>query len=45
MHTYKGRKMGRGLEHFFDEGAKLENQVLEDPYEKKAFETLKKKIS
>jgi replication-associated recombination protein RarA len=43
MHTYRGRKMGRGLEHFFAEGAKLENQTLEDPYEKKAFEALKKK--
>jgi replication-associated recombination protein RarA len=43
MHTYRGRKMGRGLEHFFAEGAKLANQALEDPYEKTAFETLMKK--
>jgi replication-associated recombination protein RarA len=43
MHTYRGRKMGRGLEHFFAEGAKLANQAFEDPYEKKAFETLMKK--
>ena len=43
MHTFRGRKMGRGLEHFFTEGAKLANQALEDPYEKKAFETLMKK--
>jgi replication-associated recombination protein RarA len=42
MHTYRGRKMGRGLEHFFAEGAKLVNQALEDPYEKKAFEILMK---
>ena len=42
-HTYRGRKMGRGLEHFFAEGAKLEKQALEDPYEKRAFETLMKK--
>ena len=43
MHTHRGRKMGRGLEHFFAEGAKLANQALEDPYEKIAFETLMKK--
>ena len=43
MHTYRGRKMGRGIEHFFAEGAKLANQALDDPYENKAFETLKKK--
>ena len=43
MHTYSGKKMGRGLEHFFAEGAKLENITIEDPYEKKAFEALKKK--
>ena len=43
MHTYRGRKMGRGLDHFFAEGAKLEKQAFEDPYEKKAFEALKKK--
>jgi len=43
MHTIRGRKMGRGLEHFFAEGAKLEKQAFEDPYEKKAFEALKKK--
>ena len=43
MHTYKGRKMGRGYEHFFAEGAKLGNQELEDPYEMEAFEALKRK--
>jgi len=43
MHTYRGKKMGRGLEHFFAEGAKLEKQAFEDPYEKKALEALKKK--
>jgi replication-associated recombination protein RarA len=43
MHTYRGKKMGRGLEHFFEEGAKLVNQAIDDPYEKKAFEALKKK--
>jgi len=43
IHTYRGKKMGRGLEHFFAEGAKLVNQAFEDIYEKKAFEALKKK--
>ncbi len=43
MHTYRGKKMGRGLDHFFTEGAKLRNQAIEDPYEKQAFEALKKK--
>ena len=42
-HTVRGKKMGSGLEHFFAEGAKLVNQALEDPYEKKAIESLKKK--
>ena len=42
-HTYRGKKMGRGLEHFFAEGAKLAKQAYEDPYEKEAFEALKKK--
>jgi replication-associated recombination protein RarA len=44
MHTHRGRKMGRGLEHFFAEGAKMANQALEDPYETRAFETLKKQL-
>ncbi len=43
MHTYSGRKMGRGYDHFFTEGAKLKNQAFEDPYENAAFEALKKK--
>jgi replication-associated recombination protein RarA len=43
MHTIRGRKMGRGLKHFFAEGAKLENQAFEDQYEKQAFEALKNK--
>ena len=44
MHTYKGKKMGRGLEHFFAEGAKLKNQAFDDLYVDKAFEALKNKI-
>jgi replication-associated recombination protein RarA len=42
-HTIRGRKMGRGLEHFFAEGAKTENQAFKDPYEDKAKKILKKK--
>lgn len=29
-HTVAGKKMGRGFEHFFDEGCKLENQGIND---------------
>jgi replication-associated recombination protein RarA len=43
MHTYRGKKVGRGIDHFFNEGAKLNNQAFEDPYEKQAYEVLKKK--
>lgn len=33
-HTGRGRKMGRGQEHFFEEGAQLGNRSkLPDPYE------------
>jgi replication-associated recombination protein RarA len=35
-HTVRGRKMGRGYNHFFDEGAKIANQTIEDTYETKA---------
>ena len=44
-HTFRGKKMGRGWDHFFEEGAKLVNQTLEDPYEDKAKDILKKKKS
>ena len=33
-HTNKGRSLGRGVDHFFDVGAKLNNCKLKDPYEK-----------
>lgn len=40
-HTMRGRRMGRGFEHFFSEGMKLENQAdLEDPYFEGAKEIL-----
>ncbi len=42
MHTYRGRKSGRGWDHFFAEGTKLKKQALEDPYEDEAREILKK---
>jgi hypothetical protein len=35
-HTGSGERMGRGVEHFFDEGGKLVNCTLPDPYEKLA---------
>jgi replication-associated recombination protein RarA len=40
MHTYGGRKMGRGIEHFFAEGAMLAKQAMKDPYEKIAEEIM-----
>jgi len=41
MHTLKGKKMGRGLEHFFSEGTKLNKEPYENPYTEKAKEILK----
>ncbi len=39
MHTSKGRRMKRGVEHFRTEGARLENTSdLEDTYEDEAYE-------
>jgi hypothetical protein len=38
QHTYKGRKMGRGLDHFRKEGAKLvPPPTADDPYEDEAY--------
>lgn len=39
-HTLRGKKMGRGFEHFFSEGAKLSNEAFEDPYIERAKEIL-----
>jgi replication-associated recombination protein RarA len=37
MHTTYGRRIGRGVDHFFDEGAMLANEALvEDPYRDRA---------
>jgi len=32
MHTARGRRMGRGKEHFLEEAGRLENETLPDPY-------------
>jgi len=40
MHTLRGKKMGRGLEHFFSEGTKLNKEPYENPYTEKAKEIL-----
>jgi len=40
MHTSRGRRKGRSYDHFFSEGNKLGNEVLENPYTKKAKEML-----
>ena len=42
-HTVRGRTIGRGFEHFLKEGAKLENEVLENPYKESATRILSKK--
>lgn len=46
MHNYKGKQMGRGIEHFYKEGAHCENFFPQDGEEKakeEAFEAVKKK--
>ncbi len=42
-HTYRGRKMGRGIDQFFaeDGGGMLVNQTLPDPYKTRALEGCK----
>ena len=42
MHTAKGKAMGRGIDYFFTEGDKVENEVLANPYTAKAKELLEK---
>jgi replication-associated recombination protein RarA len=32
MHTARGRRMGRGKQHFLDEAGRLEGEALPDPY-------------
>ncbi len=45
MHTKQGKIKGRGIEHFFTEGNKLENEALINPYTEKAKELLSKNHS
>jgi replication-associated recombination protein RarA len=39
-HTAAGRRLGRGADHFFEEGIKLENEQGEDLYRELARQTL-----
>jgi replication-associated recombination protein RarA len=39
-HTLRGKRLGRGFDHFFTEGGKLENEAGEDPYRELARQTL-----
>ena len=36
MHTFRGKKMGRGINHFLEEGVKILNEKGENPYKKLA---------
>ena len=38
VHTAKGRQMGRGQKHFFEEGARTVPSFINDPYERDAKE-------
>jgi replication-associated recombination protein RarA len=42
MHTRKGTEMGRGIDYFFSEGTKLNNDPLKNPYTERAKEILTK---
>ena len=40
MHTLRGRRLGRGVDHFFEDGAIIKNaesSLLPDPYFKRAW--------
>lgn len=41
-HTYRGRKRGRDVKFFVEEGSKVNNENIENPYKKKASEILLK---
>jgi replication-associated recombination protein RarA len=41
MHTARGKAMGKGIDDFFTEGNKLENEAYPNPYTEKAKELLK----
>ena len=36
MHTFRGRKMGRGMKHFVEEGAKIVSEKADNPYKETA---------
>jgi replication-associated recombination protein RarA len=40
MHTLRGKEKGRGLDYFFNESVKLNNESFENPYTDKAKEML-----
>jgi len=42
MHTAKGKALGKGIDDFFSEGNKLENEAFTNPYTEKAKELCKK---
>lgn len=42
-HTFRGRRMGRRIKHFIEQGSKIKNEGLEDPYKKRAEEHLLRK--
>jgi replication-associated recombination protein RarA len=37
-HTRRGKMMGRGVEHFFEEATKLDNETLADEYRDRAYQ-------
>lgn len=41
MHTARGKAMGKGMDDFFTEGNKLENEAFSNPYIERAKELLK----
>ncbi len=41
-HTARGKAMGKGIDDFFNEGNKVENEPFPNPYTEKAKELLKK---
>ncbi len=41
-HTFRGRRMGRGMEHFVEEGSKITNEGAPNPYKETAKEFLLK---
>lgn len=44
-HTARGKAMGKGIEDFFGEGNKLENEAFNNTYTERAKELLKKHIN